>query len=144
MIQRKKKICSECGMETFIWSHGRCKKCSVRPLKQVIHHVKKPTGEYDMFLEIWSERPHVSFVSGKLLDNYFGSKLFVNLFSHLLPKGKYPEARLDKNNIVLLTPQEHVDWHSYTKEKLISTNNNWQKVFDDYDKIKEYYGTNRG
>ena len=97
-----------------------------------------------MFLEIWSERPHVSFVSGNLLDSYFGSKLFVNLFSHLLPKGKYPEARLDKNNIVLLTPQEHVDWHSYTKEKLISTNKNWQKVFDDYDKIKEYYGTNRG
>lgn len=100
-----------------------------------------PSGEYAMFMLIWSERPHVSYVSGLPLDRWEGTKLFVNLFSHLLPKGKYTEARLDKDNIRLLSPQEHLDWHSLTREKLLGKNPNWQKVFDDYDKMKEQYGT---
>lgn len=146
LIKRKKKICSGCGAETFIWSHGRCKLCSIRSAGSGTRKpiVVKPTGENAIFKEIWDERPRVSYVSGTSLDRYEGSALFVNLFSHLLPKGKYPEARLDKNNIILLTPQEHLDWHSYTREKLLSLNSKWQEVFDLYDKKKEHYGTNRG
>ena len=28
-------------------------------------------------------------------------------FHHILPKSKYPEAKYDEENIILLTPQEH-------------------------------------
>lgn len=28
MIPRKKKVCSGCGELTFIWSKGRCKRCT--------------------------------------------------------------------------------------------------------------------
>lgn len=28
MIERKKKICIQCGDPRYIWSHGRCKQCA--------------------------------------------------------------------------------------------------------------------
>lgn len=56
-----------------------------------------------VFMDIWYERKHNSEVSGRWL----GKEPLTIFFHHILPKSKYPEARLDKENIILLTFEEH-------------------------------------
>jgi hypothetical protein len=57
----------------------------------------------EFFLSIWKKRPHRSEVS----DTYLGQEALSTYFHHILPKEKYPEACLDKENIILLTLEEH-------------------------------------
>jgi hypothetical protein len=55
------------------------------------------------FLSIWKKKPHKSEVSGV----YLGSEPMSVYFHHILAKEKYPEACFDKENIILLTLDEH-------------------------------------
>jgi hypothetical protein len=57
----------------------------------------------EFFLHIWKKKPHKSEISGQSL----GSEALSTYFHHILPKGKYPEACLDEENIILLTWEEH-------------------------------------
>lgn len=57
----------------------------------------------EFFLSYWKKMPHYSEVSGKWL----GKEPMSTYFHHILPKSKYPEARLDEENIILLTLEEH-------------------------------------
>lgn len=59
----------------------------------------------DFFLHIWRKRQHVSEVSG----DYLGKEPLSVFFHHILPKEKYPEAKLDEDNIILLTLDEHTN-----------------------------------
>ena len=86
--------------------------------------------ELDLFKEIWRERPHYSEVSGEPLDGF--SPVY---FSHILTKGAYPEHRLNKENIVLKTYDEHRMWESGDRDKLRNIPM-WKKVFDIQDKMK--------
>jgi hypothetical protein len=63
---------------------------------------RRKTNELALFKEVWGERSHTSFLSGKPLK-YFD----VKSFAHVLAKGKYPKLRLLKENIILLTAEEH-------------------------------------
>jgi hypothetical protein len=96
-----------------------------------------------MFLEIWEERPHKSFVSGKNLDVYRRGTFFVNLFAHVLGKGAFPRYKLNKENIVLLTPQEHHLLDAGTKdqrERYAEQNNcSWEKLYELKEKLKQQY-----
>lgn len=56
-----------------------------------------------IFMDIWMERPHKSEVSGRWL----GQEALSTFFHHILPKSKYPEGIFDKQNIILLTFDEH-------------------------------------
>jgi len=56
-----------------------------------------------VFMDIWMERPHKSEISGRWL----GKEALSVFFHHILPKGKYPEAMFDSENIILLTFDEH-------------------------------------
>lgn len=58
---------------------------------------------WQMFHEIWNERPHYSEVSWEPL----GQELSSLFFHHILPKRNYDEAKFDKDNIILLTWDEH-------------------------------------
>lgn len=60
---------------------------------------------HEFFIKIWKKRRHYSEVSGV----YLGSEPLSIFFHHILPKEKYPEARLDEENIVLLTLDEHTN-----------------------------------
>lgn len=66
---------------------------------------KKKLGEMmrSVFMDIWKERKHNSEVSGRWL----GKEPLSIFFHHILPKGKYPQATLDPENIILLTFEEH-------------------------------------
>ena len=57
----------------------------------------------EFFFEIWKERPHKSEISG---DKIYGVILTI-YFHHILPKSKYPQAEFDKENIILITFEEH-------------------------------------
>jgi len=57
----------------------------------------------EFFMKIWRKRPHHSQVS---LD-YLGKEPLSVFFHHILPKNKYPEAKFDEENIILLTLEEH-------------------------------------
>lgn len=56
----------------------------------------KPTGEKNIFEQIWSEREHKCVVC-KVIINDPGP---IN-FSHILSKGAYKKFRLNKDNIVI-------------------------------------------
>jgi hypothetical protein len=59
--------------------------------------------QWNLFLEIWNERPHKSEISGEVLGNQPNSCFF----DHLLEKSKYPDIKYEKWNIVLVTIDEH-------------------------------------
>jgi len=71
--------------------------------------------EAEIFNEIWAERPHVSYLSGRNLDGYYRTDVHFNMFHHVLSKGKFPQYKTDKRNIILLDPEEHWLIHSGTK-----------------------------
>lgn len=74
---------------------------------------RKNTGEAQLFYEIWQERPHIC-INCKA---HLGNDARTWHFSHIKPKGKYPELRLDKNNIQLLCYDCHYAYDFKTKEK---------------------------
>lgn len=62
----------------------------------------------EFFLDIWNKRKHVSEVSG----TYLGKEPLTVFFHHILPKEKYPQAKYDEENIILLTLDEHTNVES--------------------------------
>lgn len=96
-----------------------------KPLKKAVN------DEYELFKEIWNERPHKSQLSGTPINRFD-----THSFHHVLTKGAYPEHRLNKNNIVILTRQEHRDAHDYTWDDLIKRDYRWQIIKDIYDEVK--------
>lgn len=57
----------------------------------------------NLFFLIWQERPHKSEVSFTDL----GKEPLTIYFHHILEKEKFPQAEFDKQNIILLTWEEH-------------------------------------
>jgi len=76
----------------------------------------------EFFLQIWSKRKHYSQVSG----DYLGKKPLLVFFHHILSKEKYPHVKLDEENIILLTLDEH-----------INIENDMYK-YEEVNKIREY------
>lgn len=59
--------------------------------------------QWELFREIFKERGPYSELSGE----YLGKKPLSWMFDHLLEKSKYPELRYNKDNIILVTFEEH-------------------------------------
>ncbi len=76
----------------------------------------QPNTDHITFKEIWKERPHKSEISG----TYLGKEALSLYFHHILPKSKYPQFRNLKENIILLTANEHANVESdiYRYEKI--------------------------
>ena len=141
------KTCNEPGCRNPVWSHLKCRNHQWRrtdPKKpKGLSNYRKPTGELDLFKSIWEERPHVSEISGKPLDEFWGTMLFVNCFPHLMNKGKYPEIRLQKDCIALSTPYEHflIDFGTEAMRKKYEQENNcsFQIFYDKQEQLKQKY-----
>lgn len=120
MIKVNKKICKNCNKEQFIWSKGYCKPCAFK-MKTSVCKIKKKynfkprkaTGEKVMFLEIWEDRDHICINCNVFL----GTEPNVSFFAHILAKGKHPQLRLVKTNIMLLCVDCHFAYDHQTKEK---------------------------
>tara|TARA_R110002167_G_scaffold149240_3_gene342471 strand:+ start:147 stop:554 length:408 start_codon:yes stop_codon:yes gene_type:complete len=111
------KFCGANSESEFCFRHKPKKKlANNRNLKKAIFTVKsivkvaKPIENINhlLFKEIWKERIHKSEVSGK----YLGKEAYSTYFHHILPKSKYPEIKMDKENIILLTADEHANVES--------------------------------
>lgn len=57
----------------------------------------------EFYVDIWDEREHSCFETGKPLTE----EPLTLYFHHILPKAKYPQYRYEKWNIVLLHPDAH-------------------------------------
>ena len=79
----------------------------------------------EIFKEIWMEREHVSFVSGRDILWFSPS-----CFAHVLPKGEgfFPEYKFRKENIVLVTIEEHglIDHGTEAKRKAYAAD--WNRL----------------
>ena len=113
-----------------------------KPMKR-LQRRRKPTGELKVFKEIWAERLHVSEISGRFLPFPAHAK-WIWCFSHILPKGNYPELRLDKSNIVLMAPAiqpqdecEHTLWEHHKSS--LRDKKEWQWVFEQEELLKIAY-----
>ena len=78
-------------------------------------------NQREMFIWIWETRPHISEVSGDPLLPPTEFKWHWQ-FAHILPKGTYSKFRLNPNNVMLMTPEEHAhqeDHKAYHTKKEI-------------------------
>jgi len=103
----KFKTCKEVGCKMRVWSGDVCKNHI--PKKALANNPKPYDNDrilmmQEFFLSIWKKRPHKSEISGVSL----GQEPMSTFFHHILPKEKYPEACFDEDNIILLTPDQHL------------------------------------
>lgn len=82
----------------------------------------------DLFLKIWNERPHYSEVSFR----YLGEYPYAYFFSHILSRGSHPELAKVKENIMLMTLEEHQVWEFGSPSGPI-----WDKVKERKQEMKE-------
>ncbi len=106
-----KQTCNTCGKNSegeYCFQHKPRKPLAqTKMLKTIIvkneDSVRQISEMQHFFLQIWKQRPHKSEVSEERL----GSEPLTIFFHHILPKEKYPQAKLDEENIILLTFDEH-------------------------------------
>ena len=123
------KICNDTECEYPVWGKGYCRMHQylrtdpkkpkpiqsraiipkgkfIKPISDKRRERLKGVSEMDIFLEIWEDRKHISELSGEPLFPKGHAKWHFQ-FLHILPKGTFPDLRIDKDNIILGLPDEH-------------------------------------
>ena len=93
--------------------------------------------------EIWDKREHFSEISGLPLPEP-GTAQFHWCFSHILAKGAFGRYAMLAENIVLMLPQEHVNWEHMTeadKQKpwYLNYRENWDKLLLKEEELRQRY-----
>ena len=113
-------ICGKNSESEYCFQHKRRKPLAVqatthaanRPKRTLRSHKSKwessPNEDHLFFKKIWKERQHNS----ELSNDYLGSEALSIYFHHILPKNKYHDIRMDEENIILLTVDEHANVES--------------------------------
>ena len=150
MIQYKKGVCTCHGEERLIVKkisdRKYCHQGNQNRLRKKKAETKKePSGELQLFYEIWAERPHVCAITGKTITESPDKNLprWLCCFSHVIPKGSYPKYKLNPENIVLKTPQMHDNYHNKGKSELLEGEHGrqWKAFFDLKAKLALEYHT---
>ncbi len=111
---KKKKICSFCKQEKYIWSKGKCKECTTYKK----HTNKKfDTKELHNFMYEWwktfGNYKHCMACNSLLPIDFSTANV-----DHLLPKNKYPELAFNTDNFFLVCFECHnLKEMGYPKEK---------------------------
>ncbi len=93
----------------------------------------RKTGELKIFREIVISRGAYSQVSGTPII-----PITVSSMAHILPKGgRFPEARLDARNIIILTPKEHTQLD--TKRWEVKDDPRWSFVWELEEELLKKY-----
>lgn len=104
-----RNTCKTCGrkcMEEYcVWHKSK------KPLVSKNKFKKGTTQEdidemYEFFMSIWKKRKHVSEVSGEKISMFSPAN-----HHHILHKETHPYAKLDEENIIILSLQEHANVH---------------------------------
>lgn len=138
------KTCSYLNCNNPVFSKGEC-RYHYRYIPKKKKYAKKasPETQVELFTRIWSTRSHHSEISGEPLEKY--ASFWLNLFMHVLPKGKYPKFKYLEENIMLGTPEEHRLLDQGTEKQREEHNKNaqfpadWQKFYDKQKKLKIKY-----
>lgn len=112
--------------ETLIVNRSRmlCVKHNAERLNKIKPEKKKPkaerkrslpSGERDLFLIIWGERPHYC----TNCCAYLGDEPRAQYFAHIIPKSRGEQYRLDKDNIRLLCFTCHRLYDQGTREQFV-------------------------
>ena len=143
-MERKKKICKWCEQEQYIFSHGLCKRCYYIPAARSKVHLKpnkalspKSKGKHrtgiktldfgynsqlEMFFSLWDKYPRdkegrmFCEFTGMRIDTFEDSNMWINCFSHILPKGLYPSFKLNPDNLRIVHPNFHFATEFYTSD----------------------------
>lgn len=147
---RKLKQCSFCEKETYLWKSNpaACKTCWQReqaktpkgnksPARSSIKpKLRKATGEYALFLKIYSERKGLCEVTGEQIPFDIGS------MAHILSKGAYPSYRLNPNNLIMVKKEIHDLYDNSSKEKLLAKYPKAIIIYERKDKLRyQYYNS---
>lgn len=153
MIKPKNKTCIECGSDKQPWySKRRCKSCASKSYAKTTAKnaranykpkAKDEISEIDVFREIWAERPHICFVTGKPIYNPTPTN-----FLHVLRKAKngWSLFKLYKKNIVLGLDEVHdlLDKGTEAQRQKYGYAEGWAKLYALRDELileyKELYG----
>jgi hypothetical protein len=102
--------------------------------KKVYKFKKKPTGELELFHIIEEERGLKSQITGEEIGEFN-----VWCFAHILPKAqnKYPLFKLIKENIIVMTYDQHFAWDN--RRESLKGKSEWAWVFDLEAELKEAY-----
>jgi hypothetical protein len=104
------KVCRKPSLKDYCWLHNPKNGIKYSPPKP--KKSEKYKGDYDnmveFFLEIWHEREHYCFETGKWL----GNKMQITMMHHLLHKSTYPQFAYSKWNVVILSQDIHELAHS--------------------------------
>ena len=110
---------------------GRVKKAGMWEAPDI--NKRKPTGELQVFKNIWNSRPHICQVTDTLIRRFD-----VRCFSHCAPKSVYEEGRLDEENIWLVQPEIHEEWETTDK-----SDPKFKLKLEHREKMKEKYQQQR-
>ena len=102
-MKAKCKTCNANCEGEYCFRHKPRKPMSSKWSKKLDNSPEYVDEMREFFMKIWRKRPHHSQVS---LD-YLGKEPLSVFFHHILPKNKYPDAKFDEENIILLTLEEH-------------------------------------
>ena len=104
----------------------------LRPKRRIRPRSKKNAGWWDVALEIWEESDHVC----EVCDRDLGDHPSPSFFSHLLPRGSYPEFKRRADNIRLKDALCHEKWHKYGPERLQALTE-WKDTCDRYFALRD-------
>lgn len=146
---KKKKFCKGCNTEQFIWKSGFCKNCSVVTFKRKAiskiseksktkkEEKKKWLNElHEWELKLWDSLEDKNgyvycYETGKPMHkSIYKENLCV--YSHCLPKSKYPQYAMEIWNILIVLPEVHSLWEFNSKKCF--------KMWTYTEKLKEKYG----
>lgn len=149
MIKQKKKLCKcGCNREGFIWSKGMLKECFFRlnKLKTIKKYSEKGLERkkekkkwlnnlHTWELELWDS---LEDKNGYVYCYETGTPMHRNVYrqnlcvySHCLPKSKYPEYAMEKWNLLIILPDVHSLWEINPQKCL--------KMWTYTEKLKEKY-----
>lgn len=143
---RKLKECSNCNELKLIYKArtrdrgALCKECYFiisppTPLKKgkIKQKVRKATGEYKLFQQIYEEVGGRCQITGERID------FDVNNFAHILSKGAYPSLRLERDNIIHVLPEIHHLYDNSDKQTLLTTYPDAEIIYKIKEKLKYRY-----
>ena len=145
-ILHKFKKCKSCKKQCVIFSHGNCEQCArptygyiSRSNLNALKKIRKPTGELNLFKQLWDKLPHKCVVCGKDIVEFSH-----NNFAHLLSKGAYPAMRLLDINIKIMCHNNqgtgcHNKFDTKAKSDLLKNDGRWLAVFGMVDLLKHWF-----
>lgn len=116
-LRPKKRECTECKQDTYIFSRGRCRSCATHSYGGV---KKKHTPKKNSDLRSKFFMKHVTRIQNnsiKCLECNGNLSNGVANVCHILSKTHYPEVEFKDNNIIYLCWECHADFDELVTER---------------------------